>query len=178
MGKYDFLMPCIPQRRLRIDDALHFLRLMKKAFSVNRWIGVDDAELELTRAAVQRAFEASDKPEEIKRFGAQLTVKSDCAVKPVILMIASGGDQWAYNCFRADFTRKDYVPDLNYLKQSINAIRPYEAYIADAENSKYWIDIQQPASKPRRGMSLPSWLHWLDYWSAPVVEQLGGRALA
>ena len=170
MSQFQFTQRCRARSELRIKDAIEFMLCMQQAFHVPGWVDAEDQPVALSLDAVESTLRSLVSEPDLERFGVTWVVKSTGDDAPIVLAMAMGGDEWSPNFFNTDFTRTDTLPDLLCFRQSIEMIRPFEAFILDEKNERE-LRQQQPR-KPRSDR--PRILRWFHYMDAELVKLVGG----
>ena len=174
MREYQFSQMCYPRGDLRAADALAFVKLMQRSFQREGWVDAEDAPVELTVEAMERAMRADLPESELARFGTTWVTKSAGDAPPIVLSIKTGGTKWVPSWFNSDFSRTQELPDLSYFRESIELIRPFEAVILDLANEDELRTrgVVKPRIEPLgSGVTSLRWFHYLD---SSLARKIGG----
>ena len=170
MRAFQFLQRCRPTNDLRTSDVTAFLRLMTEAFGVQSWTHRGE-KVDLAEAAIERRLQSLVDPQ-MPGAGATWVLSSRVGESPIVIMLATGTDEWGRDFFDVDFSQIQFLPHLSYFRRSIELCRPFEACIVDSNN-----EIDLDSHERQRlvpNFENPSIIRWSHYLGNSLVEALGG----
>ncbi|PHS05085.1 MAG: hypothetical protein COA78_15715 [Blastopirellula sp.] len=173
MSKYHFHQRFHPPHDLRVDGVVQFLEVMQQAFGLLGWIDADEQLVDLRRDLIERALRSQASTSDLKRFGVNWVVKSVEMKNLLLVCIGVGGDEWCENSFHLDASRVSLLPDLSFFRQSIESIRPFEAFILEEKNDDELREKRQQQTQTSRNGG-PLALHWFHYMNEETANVVGG----
>lgn len=170
MREYQFFQRCHPKGSVRAAHVAQFVKLMSEAFDVRFWTHRGQ-RIDTDESAIQPYLQSLIDPQ-MPGAGISLVLASHHEENPILIMIATGADEWGREFFDVDFSQRRILPDLLYFRRSIILCTPFEAFIADKMNE---LDLNSYERQRRfPNFERPAIVRWFHYISSGIVDTLGG----
>jgi hypothetical protein len=167
---YQCVLRCNSTGDARSKDIGKFLALCGKEFGEVSWEDLN-GELLADEQAVELSV-AFNLPRDFSKFGLTWTVKSTSEQPPVIVKIAVGGESHVPNFFTVDCSRRDLVAPVDFMRKSVELVRPYEAFISQRDNERWIRQItRERGAGSNDALKALRRIHYLD---KSLVARLGG----
>jgi hypothetical protein len=168
---YQFFANTLCNGEPQVDKIVRLLTLLQEAFGVEEWAAPTPITKEYVADRIAANMRSKRRDLNLPASFAMATPEAEVRV-----LIATGSqpldstDADAFNILlNGDFKK----PDPKFWLQAIELLRPFEARLAHCKN-KNQVEVQERIHRnyPRK----PSACLGLDYYAAPIVANLGGKA--
>jgi len=114
-----------PRLDLRCSETEKVLSAIAREFPNSGWVDASDRTIQGFHS-IQASIDAV-KPKDFERFGLTWCAKTT-DTQPLVLTVATGGDEFALNSFEIDLSRRQKIPPLSVFIEIVKTVAPFQAF--------------------------------------------------
>lgn len=175
MGRFTFEQRCVPQGIVRVAEAVGFLTAMRNGLGLKELRDADGNIVELTEGHLTTLIAHELAQQQFPTVGGEVHLFGERGGLSVRLEFRTGiaqGEKFR-EFFNTCLDPGMELPSVQFLEESINNVKPYEAFVSEAENEDFWNSYDREFSVAGK-FEKPALIRWFHYFDEEVVKALGG----
>ncbi|KAB2929276.1 MAG: hypothetical protein F9K24_20450 [Leptonema illini] len=175
MSRFTFEQRCRPQGIVRVTEAVGFLKAMQNGLGFTELRDEGGNIAELTESHLNALIASKLVGQQFPTIGGEVHLWGERGGLSARLEFRTGvgqGEKFP-EYFVASLDSGMELPSVQFLEESIKNVKPYEAFVSEAENEDFWNSYDREFSVAGK-FEKPALIRWFHYFDEKVVKALGG----